>query len=197
MAKGSGTTRKSSPRASRGVQSASRQDEATKLYDFWVRGGSNSINAQIDPSFTNGYGAYDGVKRDLDLLDTVFEPAKSDIRLYKGLPEDMTDYLMKQTGAKSASDLVGKTYVDKFYSSTSDNMRAAEDYAYRNADFDDQSSIVHFNIKKGTPIKRAVGYTDQETTLRRNLRYKITRVRTEEADDGQILHHFYITVSDK
>ncbi len=192
--KGSGNTRSSSSRQPRGMSPAQRQEEALKLYDHWIRGGSVDINAQIDPDFARGYNVADGVKRDLDLLDTVFEPAKSDLTLYKGANEDITNYLMKQTGAKSPQDLVGKTYVDKFYSSTSDNYRAAEDYAYLDED-NYVSSMIHFNIKKGTPIKRAVGYTDQETTIRRNVKYKITRVRVEEADDGQIFHHFYIDVS--
>lgn len=187
MAKGNGGTRSMRPN--------DRNKEALQLYDFWLRGGSNEINSQIDPTFSQGI--YSGGNRDLDLLDTVFEPATEDTKLYKGYPEDMTQYLMRETGAKSPEELVGRTYIDRFYSSASDNYRAAEDYAYRNADWSDHSSLVHFNIQKGTPIKRAVGYTDQETTLRRNLKYKITRVRTEEADDGQIFHHFYITVSKK
>lgn len=185
MAKGNGTTRVSGSRGSR--------ESAMALYDFWLRGGSNTINRQIDASFAPSFFD-DGVRRDLNLLDTVFEPAENDLQLYKGVPDNFALYAMRQTGAKGEDDLVGKSFVDKFYSSTSENTRAARDYAYRNEEAEDVS-ILHFSVKKGTPVARAVGYTDQETTLRRNLRYTIRRIRREQDEDGTTIHHFYIDIS--
>jgi hypothetical protein len=126
-------------------------------------------------------------------FDSIFTPLDDEMTLYKGIcgemgattPEEELSYYLRMTGVKKVSELIGKSFVDKAYSSLTEVWGVAEDYAYRNADVENQEwygvpIIIEYRISENTPITRPSwhGYSniDYEWTLRRNLKYTITSV---------------------
>ena len=139
------------------------------------------------------------------LFDKAFSPATKEMTLYKGMSEDFQNYIEQKVGSKK---IIGKSFIDKFYSSATRNEVIAESYAARNEDGPEVRSIIHFNVKKGTPIAnpatngvaRRLHYNEEEITIRRNVKYTLRRIRTVTTDYdyyGFIFKHFYIDVSAK
>lgn len=187
MAKGSGGTRSSN--------SSSSSKRGIDLYRNFVEGGSSDINGINSNAPILG-------ESDLKALDSVFKPLDRDIVTYKGMPDFLT-YLKEKTG-QPLHKMIGESFIDKFYSSTSKLKSTAEEYAANAFEQGVTPSLITFNIKKGTPVADTIktlgesgmkGF-EQEITLRRNVRYTIKSAARKKID-GEVYYMFEIDVTKK
>lgn len=204
MAKGSGSTRGSSFRDKQSGVSPS-MERGKEMYGIFLSqlyaGGFLDVQSSIDSSYPGSFMSDTKYsENDLKSLDTVFEPIGAETSLYKGSIQmegnGTLDYLMAQTGAKNIESLVGKSYVDKFYSSLSKNKRVAEGYAY-DAEYG-TPVVATYKLGKSAkiakPSKHGWSAIDDEITLGRNQKHTIESVKLTTDKYGDDVYQLIIRV---
>lgn len=155
--------------------------EGIELYKKFIEGGSLEIHEKAGYNMLGVYDKSNVNEKEMKLLDNIFDPAKNDIKVYKGVNASEFDLEIFEQGKKKINYTLSSTTTEKsvaeFYSTQSEEMIPV---------------IQNITIKKGTPIadarqllgKEGMRSFEKEITISRNAEESYSNLKLHEDKYG-------------